>query len=98
MPLYFTFCFVQLGVRWRRAGPGSDAWYIDDPELNLAELASSPLPPRPIDVYFSSHWLAVEGIQPAIPENPPISLVDKRASGVDGESGTDKGSLVSAYV
>ncbi|CAA0832430.1 Transcription initiation factor TFIID subunit 6 [Striga hermonthica] len=31
----------------------------------------APLPKAPLDTAVIAHWLAVEGVQPAIPENPP---------------------------
>jgi transcription initiation factor TFIID subunit 6 len=32
----------------------------------------APLPRAPLDTSVVAHWLAVEGVQPAIPENAPI--------------------------
>jgi len=30
------------------------------------------LPKAPLDTSITSHWLAIEGVQPAIPENAPV--------------------------
>jgi hypothetical protein len=32
----------------------------------------APLPKAPLDTAVVTHWLAIEGVQHAIPENPPI--------------------------
>ena len=32
----------------------------------------APLPKVPIDTTVVAHWLAIEGVQPAIPENAPL--------------------------
>ena len=36
------------------------------------QVIESPLPKAPLDVSVSAHWLAIEGVQPAIPENAPV--------------------------
>ena len=35
-------------------------------------MIEAPLPKPPLDTSLTSHWLAIEGVQPAIPENVPI--------------------------
>jgi transcription initiation factor TFIID subunit 6 len=30
-----------------------------------------PLPRPPVETHATAHWLAIDGVQPAIPENPP---------------------------
>ena len=30
------------------------------------------MPKAPFDVSVAAHWLAIEGVQPAIPENAPV--------------------------
>lgn len=33
-------------------------------------MIEAPLPKAPLDAAVVAHWLAIEGVQPAIPENP----------------------------
>ena len=43
--------------------------------INLLELAKSPLPPPdsvPLIPSIHLHWLAIDGVQPSIPENPLV--------------------------
>lgn len=35
-------------------------------------MIEAPLPKAPLDTAVVCHWLAIEGVQPAIPENAPI--------------------------
>lgn len=53
------------------SGGGRDLYYYNDPEIALNEIIGSPLPRLPLDITLKAHWLSVEGVQPAIPENPP---------------------------
>lgn len=43
---------------------------VEDPELDLTDVVASKLPSAPLDVHLMTHWLAIEGVQPAIPANP----------------------------
>ncbi|KAJ3288180.1 hypothetical protein HDU79_005035 [Rhizoclosmatium sp. JEL0117] len=45
-------------------------YYLDDQEIDLDQIINAPLPPVPLDVVFTAHWLAIEGVQPAIVQNP----------------------------
>ena len=38
--------------------------------LTLRKLINAPLPRVPREVAFTAHWLAVEGVQPSIAQNP----------------------------
>lgn len=40
--------------------------------LYLLQIVDAPLPKAPLDTSVVAHWLAVEGVQPAIPENAPV--------------------------
>lgn len=35
-------------------------------------MIEAPLPKAPLDTAIVCHWLAIEGTQPAIPENAPM--------------------------
>ena len=73
-PLYGFECTDYIPL-CHTSGSGKDLYYPDDQEIDLVDIISSPLPKLPCEVTIRSHWLAVEGTQPAIPENvPPMSL------------------------
>ncbi|KAM0688168.1 histone H4-like TAF Taf6 [Conglomerata obtusa] len=48
-------------------------FYIPDEEIDLEEFLNKPLPKIPLKPTITSHWLAIEGVQPQIPQNPLIS-------------------------
>ena len=50
----------------------NDVFYTYDEELDVNELLSEPLPPPSIAINVVPHWLAIEGVQPLIPENPSL--------------------------
>ncbi|KAE8723547.1 Transcription initiation factor TFIID subunit 6b [Hibiscus syriacus] len=54
------------------SGWAKDLFYIDDKDVEFKEVLESPLSKAPIDTSVTSHWLAIEGIQPAIPENASV--------------------------
>lgn len=35
-------------------------------------MIEGPLPKAPLDTAVVCHWLAIDGVQPAIPENAPV--------------------------
>ncbi|KAK9767594.1 histone H4-like TAF Taf6, SAGA complex subunit [Basidiobolus ranarum] len=47
-----------------------DIFYLDDEELDFDSILSAPLPKIAPDVTYTAHWLAIEGVQPAISRNP----------------------------
>ena len=64
--------------------PGHPELYIPENKIiDLKDILAAKLPRPPIAVNVVPHWLAVEGVQPLIPENPaPRPNVD-RTPGVD---------------
>ena len=51
-------------------GPGQPLFYIEDDEVDFEKLINAPLPKVPREISYTAHWLAVEGVQPSIPQNP----------------------------
>ena len=50
----------------------TDLFYTYDEELDVNKLLSEPLPPPSIAINVVPHWLAIDGVQPLIPENPSL--------------------------
>ncbi|AES70437.1 putative transcription factor Hap3/NF-YB family [Medicago truncatula] len=57
--------------RFKKAAGHNDLFYIDDKDVDIKDLVEADLPKAPLDTSITSHWLAIEGVQPAIPENAP---------------------------
>ncbi|KAI1314488.1 hypothetical protein EDD11_002105 [Mortierella claussenii] len=76
-PLYGFSSADPTRFRRTTAGTGatgtSDIFFVEDEELDFETILSAPLPKVPLDVTYTAHWLAIEGVQPAIPQNPTPS-------------------------
>lgn len=57
-------------VSTKTAADGSSVFVLEDREMDFDEILKAPLPKAPLEVTFRAHWLAIEGVQPLIPENP----------------------------
>ena len=60
---------VQTG-----AGYSTTLYHVPDDEIDFATFLKEPLSPalaNSAGTKWKAHWLAVEGVQPAVPENPP---------------------------
>eukprot|EP00039_Didymoeca_costata_P029628 m.25583 g.25583 ORF g.25583 m.25583 type:complete len:477 (+) comp7718_c0_seq1:183-1613(+) len=66
---------AQSETLFKRAGT-SDTYYVPDEVVDLASFLKVPVPKCPPDVSFTSHWLSVEGVQPAISQNPPVAIAE----------------------
>ncbi|KKA26548.1 hypothetical protein TD95_003685 [Thielaviopsis punctulata] len=72
-PLYGYDSTRPLRYGEASLGPGQPLYYVEDEEVDFEKLINAPLPKVPRDVMFTAHWLAIEGVQPAIPQNPVFS-------------------------
>ncbi|CAN8095859.1 unnamed protein product [Discula destructiva] len=69
-PLYGYDSTRPLKYGEASMGPGQPLFYIEDEEVEFEKLINAPLPKVPRDATFTAHWLAIEGVQPNIPQNP----------------------------
>ncbi|OUM53039.1 hypothetical protein BVG19_g2283 [[Candida] boidinii] len=69
-PLYGYDVSKPLIFKEAVVGAGQTLYYIDDDDIDLEKLVNQPLPKVPRFTSFTAHWLAIEGIQPTIPQNP----------------------------
>ncbi|PSR85791.1 hypothetical protein BD289DRAFT_368012 [Coniella lustricola] len=82
-PLYGYDSTRPLRYGEASMGPGQPLFYLEDEEVDFEKLINAPLPKVPRDATFTAHWLAIEGVQPNIPQNPstnesrPAELVPK---------------------
>lgn len=53
-----------------RSVPGHKLYYVQSNPIDLDTLINAPLPEISLEPSFSSHWLAIEGVQPLIVQNP----------------------------
>ncbi|KAI8807572.1 hypothetical protein BJ742DRAFT_773029 [Cladochytrium replicatum] len=61
---------AKFGAIPMPANANAKMYYMEDREVDLEELVYGPLPPVPVDITMTAHWLSVEGVQPAIIQNP----------------------------
>ncbi|KAL8261024.1 hypothetical protein R6Q59_025073 [Mikania micrantha] len=61
--------------KFKRALGHKDLFYIDDKDVDFKDVIEAPLPKAPLDTSLFCHWLAIEGVQPAIPENAPVEVI-----------------------
>lgn len=71
-PLYGFAANNSVKYQEAPLAPGQPPlYYIEDEEVEFEKLINMPLPKVPREVTYTAHWLAIEGVQPAIPQNPP---------------------------
>ncbi|KAJ1561654.1 Transcription initiation factor TFIID subunit 6 [Nowakowskiella sp. JEL0078] len=79
-PLYGFSTGAPVKYRSFPISGNAKMFFLEDREIDLDDIINSPLPPVPVDIVKTSHWLAIEGVQPAISQNPnPQDLQSKLA-------------------
>ncbi|KAH7660302.1 transcription initiation factor TFIID subunit 6 protein [Dioscorea alata] len=78
-------------LRFKRAVGHKDLFYIDDKDVDFKEVIEAPLPKAPLDTTIVVHWLAIEGVQPAIPENAPVEALVPPSENKRSEHNKDDG-------
>ncbi|CAL9060898.1 unnamed protein product [Musa banksii] len=81
-------------LRFKRAVGHKDLFYIDDRDVDFKEVIDAPLPKAPLDTAVVAHWLAIEGVQPAIPENAPVEAIVAPSENKKSENSKEDGLLV----
>ncbi|KAF5730515.1 transcription initiation factor TFIID subunit 6 isoform X1 [Tripterygium wilfordii] len=62
-------------LRFKRAAGHKDLFYVDDKDVEFTDVMEAPLPKAPLDTSIAVHWLAIDGVQPLIPENAPVEAL-----------------------
>lgn len=69
---------VNLPFRFA-AGGGRELFYLEPKEMEITEMVNEgTLAKIPLGVSLKAHWLCIDGIQPAIPDNPPPLDIDRQ--------------------
>ncbi|KAL1890068.1 histone H4-like TAF Taf6, SAGA complex subunit [Sporothrix stenoceras] len=74
-PLYGYESTRPLRYGEASIGPSQPLFYIEDEEVEFEKLINASLPKVPRDASMTAHWLAIEGVQPSIPQNPTTAEV-----------------------
>lgn len=76
--------------------PNTSIFYLPREEIDLESLISAPLPRAPQPLTLTSHWLAIDGVQPSIPENP-LKPTDEVSLDTD-DSGINNAAIITNII
>ncbi|CAK9438984.1 uncharacterized protein LODBEIA_P32080 [Lodderomyces beijingensis] len=84
-PLYGYDNSQALTFKETMVGAGGQTlYYVDDHEIEFEKLINQELPKVPRRTTFTAHWLAIEGVQPMVPQNPLPSDIKSLPPAVRG--------------
>uniref|UniRef100_A0A7S2XER1 TAF6 C-terminal HEAT repeat domain-containing protein n=1 Tax=Lotharella oceanica TaxID=641309 RepID=A0A7S2XER1_9EUKA len=72
-------------ITFEKAEEYDDLFFVKDQVLSFSSILNDSLPKPPPEPTFSVHWLAVEGQQPSIPQNPAFEHPTDESDGEVGE-------------
>ena len=67
-------------------GIGREVFYKEEVEIDIGKILNSTLPKAPHEISLRAHWLAIEGVQPKIPENPVAHCREEKEQNEESES------------
>ncbi|KAF8315128.1 TAF-domain-containing protein [Clavulina sp. PMI_390] len=70
-PVYGHSAASALSFRKIQPASGPPIFVVDDEEIDFETVLRDEPIPIPRAARYTAHWLAIEGVQPLIPENPP---------------------------
>lgn len=86
-PLYGYDNFQPLVFKEAPIGSsGQTLYYVDDQDIELEKLINQELPKVPRQTTFTAHWLAIEGVQPVIAQNPSPAEIKNLSPQVRGST------------
>ncbi|TIA85483.1 hypothetical protein E3P99_03992 [Wallemia hederae] len=69
-PLYSPHPATSIPTYRRVATPAGPVFALEDKEIDFEKALREPLPRLSKGPSYTAHWLAIEGVQPLIPQNP----------------------------
>ena len=61
----------RRALPYAQASAAGTVYFVEDEEIDFDRVLREEKIPLPKPANWTAHWLAVEGVQPLIPENPP---------------------------
>jgi transcription initiation factor TFIID subunit 6 len=92
MAIFHTIPLPSVGLSLSQLQSAGSVFFVEDEEIDFDRVLREDKIALPKGVSWTAHWLAVEGVQPLIPENPPAiprdaddsALKDSDATKVNG--------------
>ncbi|CAG7786505.1 unnamed protein product [Allacma fusca] len=90
-PLYGIQSSDSMSFRFISGG-GRELHFVEEKEQDIQDVVSAPVSKVPVGATLRAHWLAIEGQQPSVPENPPPQSKDQqRIDSIDSSNKLNKG-------